>query len=75
MTNSRHRLDLNHIRYVISSLAVFVALWSLLAMFITATWYIVPFSSQDIMHSLRWPVSLGILLTLLLTGNITINKK
>jgi hypothetical protein len=75
MTNSKRKLGHPiNIRYIISSLAVFGAIWSIISMIITAIWYITPFSSLELMHSIRWALSLIALLLLIMNGNILINK-
>lgn len=62
------------IRYVISTGAVFVALWALIAMMITAIWNLFQIGDQRLLHDIRWVVSLGILMYLIKRGNILINK-
>ena len=77
MTSSKYFNKLGpfmNIRYVISTIAVFMALWAMITMCITALWYVIPIGSLELMHSIRWIISLIILWILIKKGNILINK-
>ena len=64
MNHPKCNLDRHNLRYIISSVAIFGAFWSLFAMIITSLWYVFPFCDLEIMRIARWPIALIILLLL-----------
>lgn len=61
------------LRKLISSIAVFVTIWALLACAITILWWIIPICSEQIMLFARWIISAFFLIWFLLTRRLSIN--
>lgn len=64
---------LGKLRWLISSVAVFVAIWAILAIIVTVVWWMLPIVSESFMLSARWVVGAVIMCWLLITRRLTIN--
>lgn len=62
------------VRSVISDIAVFILLWALVVIIITAIWWIVPFCNREYFLAGRWIIGFCFLVFLILRGNIIINR-
>ena len=61
------------LRWLISSIAVFVAIWSVIVIIITVAWYIAPLCSEEFLLDFRWQVGLMIMIYLLGSRRLKIN--
>jgi len=61
------------LRWLISSIAVFVAIWSVIVIIITVAWYMVPLCSEEFLLGFRWQVGLMIMIYLLGSRHLKIN--
>ena len=60
-------------RWLISSIAVFVTIWAVLASIITIMWWLMPIVPESFMLNARWGISAAIICWLLGTRRLTIN--
>lgn len=65
--------DMNKLRRLISSIAVFVAIWAMLACIITIAWWLMPLCAETTMLYARWMISAVLLLWLLKSKHLKIN--
>ena len=61
------------LRWLISSIAVFVAIWSVIVIIITVAWYMVPLCSEKILLDFRWQIGLIVIIYLLGSRHLKIN--
>ena len=61
------------LRWLISSIAVFVAIWSVIVIIITVAWYMVPLCSEESLLGFRWQLGLIIMIYLLGSRHLKIN--